>query len=157
MRRVEDAPLDVVVDREALALAGQELLAVELARQNALVEFHHVVDERHLEVQARLVVAADDFLDLHAQRQFLFPDDERRGGDQDDHGQHQHQDSEYARAHQRSTRARASDEVLLSDSTPTGGRTVTVLASSTRLRSVSLSSGRDQMLPFALASIRTLR
>ena len=42
LRGVEDAPLDVVVDGEALALAGQELLAVELAREHAAVEFDHV-------------------------------------------------------------------------------------------------------------------
>src|SRR6185295_16430452 len=157
--RVADAPLDVVIDVQQLALAGEELLAVELVRQHALVELHDVVDQRHLEVQAGLVSRADDGVDLHAQRGLPLLHHERRHGNESDDGHYHEQDAENARAHQRSTRVRASLTEEVSGSTVTDGRTVPVAdASGSRLRSPSLSSGRYNRLPLVpFESMMTLR
>ena len=66
-RGVIDAPFDVEIDDQAAIVVGEERLALIGLRENAALEFHHLVP-RPLPVQAGVVVDADDGAELRADR-----------------------------------------------------------------------------------------
>src|SRR6185312_10339634 len=83
---VDDAPLDVEVDVDALLLGGEVALRRRVQRQDALVEMDHLLDHRQLEMQPRLVIGLHDAAELQQQRTVALADHEHAAqAEQDQH------------------------------------------------------------------------
>ena len=89
-QRILDAITREGVDHQPLLVGGDHFLRLRFEIEDALVDGDHVIDERHLGVQTRLVDHAHHFTEPHHQRLLGLVDgeerrvaDDERGGEED--------------------------------------------------------------------------
>src|SRR5690606_3800765 len=97
LRRIRDAPLHEEVDAHVLLLRREVALRSGVEGQDAAVEAQHLLDQRQLEMQARLELGLRDAAELEQDRDLALVhherdtrrDEERRGGEQGWENAHQ--------------------------------------------------------------------
>ena len=86
-QRILDAIAREGVDHQPLLVGGDHFLRRRFQVEDALVDIDHAVDERHLDVQARLVDHAHHFTQPHHQRLLGLIDGEQRAVEHDQRGE----------------------------------------------------------------------
>ena len=86
-QRILDSVAREGVDHQPLLVGGDDFLRRRLQIEDALVDSDHVVDERHLDVQARLADHAHRLAEPNDQRLLGLINREQRAVDDDQHGE----------------------------------------------------------------------
>ena len=92
--RIDDAIAGEGVDHQTLLVRRDQLLRIEVEIENALVEIFDVLDQRDLEIEARLDDGAPHLTELQHERLRRRRHDEGRAGDDDQ--EKRHEDAENA-------------------------------------------------------------
>src|SRR4030095_6130487 len=140
---ISDAPLHVEIDVENLAFTREEALGREILRDDAPLELADGIDERHPQMQSRLVLSLQDLAEARADGELRLSDGGKRTRHEHDDRHKEHCDRCHA-AHQRSPRARGST-VMVSVGASDGRATPGANSAAASLEpplSISLSSGR---------------
>src|SRR6266853_1986712 len=104
---VLDAPHDEGVDQDVFLLRGDEALGVGcIQRQDSFVEIAHVLDQRNLEIQARLVDQILDLPELEHDGPLALIHGERGEGCEQDRARDDREDDSSAAVHGRSPLSR---------------------------------------------------
>ena len=99
LQRIDDAVAREGVDHDLLLVARRHFLGARVVIEHALVVIDRVLDQRQLEVQARLIDQALDLAELQDEHLLALVDGEHRRQADDDDEQDEDADAEAGAAH----------------------------------------------------------